>query len=239
MLETASNGTGPGNPAASAPTGVVEAFTLAPNKPSGFPAPAVSGTPRVGATLTSTSGLWYAMLQPTYSYQWQRCKPGCGNISGATGSTYKLGFADRGAQIAVVVTATNSAGSGQSSSSSLGPIGPSVAQVTRVLQLQLIPHGKNAAIGALLANAGYTYSFRTPSAGQLAIDWWMGSIRVATRSVQVSGPGRHQVKLNLTHKGGQILNGVSSRKFKATGTFTPKALSGTTVSRTFSVNKQD
>ena len=238
VLETASNGTGPGNPTASAPTGVVAAFTLAPNKPSGFPAPAVSGTPRVGATLSSTSGLWYATPQPTYSYQWQRCKPGCSNISAATGSTYKLASADRGARIAAVVTATNSAGSGHSSSSSVGPIGPSVPQVTRTLQLQLIPHGKQAAIGALLANAGYTYSFRTPSAGQLAIDWWMGSIRVATRSVQVNGAGRHQIKLNLTHKGGQVLTGVSSRKLKATGTFTPKGLSGTTVSRTFSVNQQ-
>jgi hypothetical protein len=238
VLETASNGTGPGNPAPSAATGAVQAFTLAPNKPSGFPAPAVSGTPRVGATLASTSGLWYATPQPTYSYQWQRCRPGCSDISGATGSTYKLASADQGAQIAVVVTATNSAGKGQSSSGSVGPIGPSTAQITRVLQLQLVPHGRNAAIGALLTNSGYSYSFRTPSAGQLVIDWWMGSIRVATRSIRVNGAGRHQIKVNLTHQGGQILTGVNKRKLKATGTFTPQGLGGTTVSRTFSVNKQ-
>jgi hypothetical protein len=216
----------------------VKQFTLAPSKPSSFPSPVVTGTPRVGATLSSTSGLWYATPQPTYSYQWQRCRPGCSDIRDATHSTYKLASADRGARIAVVVTATNSAGSGHSSSSSIGPIGPSVPQVTRVLHLQLIPHGKNAAIGALLSNSGYSYSFRTPSAGQLTIDWWMGSIRVATRSIQVNGAGRHQIKLNLTQKGGQVLSGVSSRRLKATGTFTPKGLSGTTVSRAFSVNKQ-
>ena len=216
----------------------MQVYTAAPSQPTGFPAPAVSGTLRVGATLSSTTGLWFANPQPTYGYQWQRCRPGCSNIGGATRSTYKLASADQGARIAVVVTATNSAGSGHSSSSQIGPIGPSAAQVTRALRLQLVPHGKNAAIGALLANSGYSYSFRTPSSGQLAIDWWMGSIRVATRSVRVNGAGQHQIKLNLTHKGGQILTGVSSRNLKAEGTFTPQGLGGTTVSRTFSVNKQ-
>ncbi len=238
VLESASNTSGAGTPASSAATGVVQVYTTTPSRPTGYPAPAISGMLRVGATLTSTTGLWFANPQPTYRYQWQRCKPGCANIGGATRSTYKLAAADRGARIAVVVTATNSAGSGHSSSSQIGPIGPSVAQVTRVLQLQLVPHGKNAAIGALLANSGYSYSFRTPSAGQLAIDWWMGSIRVATRSVRVNGAGRHQIKLNLTHKGGQILTGVSSRNLKAEATFTPQNLSGTTVSRTFSVNEK-
>ena len=54
--------------------------------------------------------------------------------------------------------------------------------------------------------------------------------------MEVSGAGRNQIKLNLTLKGGQLLSGVSSRKFKAKGTFTPKALSGTTVSRMFGVS---
>jgi hypothetical protein len=71
--------------------------------------PAVSGTPAVSHTLTSSTGSWNGA--PTgYSFQWQRCSSGgtgCANIAGATGSTYTLTAADGGVSVRSTVSATN------------------------------------------------------------------------------------------------------------------------------------
>ena len=45
-----------------------------------------------------------------YTYQWQRCKPACANIDGATANSYALVPADVGATIRVQVTASNGVG---------------------------------------------------------------------------------------------------------------------------------
>ncbi len=67
------------------------------------PTPTISGTAAVGNTLTAKTGTWNPV--PSFKYQWQRNQ---GNISGATGSTYKLTTADAGQKIRVVVTGSKS-----------------------------------------------------------------------------------------------------------------------------------
>ena len=80
--------------------------------------PTISGQTVVGDTLSAANGSW--SNSPTgYSYQWQDCDASganCSSISGATGSSYKLASGDAGSTIDVVVTASNSAGSGQATS---------------------------------------------------------------------------------------------------------------------------
>ena len=71
--------------------------------------PAVSGTPAVSHTLTSSAGSWNG-APAGYSFQWQRCSSGgtgCANIAGATGSTYTLTAADAGMSVRSTVSATN------------------------------------------------------------------------------------------------------------------------------------
>jgi GH25 family lysozyme M1 (1,4-beta-N-acetylmuramidase) len=87
-----------------APNGALPPAVLAP--------PAVSGTPQVGQTLTTSTGTWSG--SPTsYAYQWQRCDATgvCTAITGATGTAYLLTPGDIGATIEIVVTATNTVGS--------------------------------------------------------------------------------------------------------------------------------
>lgn len=69
-------------------------------------APAITGTARVGQTLTSTTGTWGGT--PTYKRQWYA---GGVAISGATSATYIPVTGDIGKTITVVVTATNVQGS--------------------------------------------------------------------------------------------------------------------------------
>ena len=81
--------------------------------------PAISGNPQVGSTLSSSTGTW--LDSPTgYAYQWEDCNilgVSCVNISGATSSSYTLSPNDAGDTVDVVVTASNSAGSGSATSS--------------------------------------------------------------------------------------------------------------------------
>jgi hypothetical protein len=85
-------------------------------------APRVTGTPRVGSTVTGTEGTWTGFPDPTSRYQWFRCTSagsasvaqpsGCTAISGATRSTYKLVAADKTAGfLRVRVTGSSAEGS--------------------------------------------------------------------------------------------------------------------------------
>jgi RHS repeat-associated protein len=87
--------------------------------PSDTTTPSISGELLVGQTLSASTGTWTAIPNPTYIYQWRRCNAvgsECGNISGATGSTYVPTHADAGSTLRVIVTATNSVGSTESTS---------------------------------------------------------------------------------------------------------------------------
>jgi hypothetical protein len=65
------------------------------------PRPTITGTAKVGQTLTVNPGTWAPL--PTVSIQWLR---GAKKIAGATAQTYVLTSADKGHRIRVKVTAT-------------------------------------------------------------------------------------------------------------------------------------
>jgi hypothetical protein len=64
------------------------------------PTPSISGTARVGQTLTAAPGTW-GPAPVTLRYQWYR---GATAISGATATTYKVQSADVGSTLKVAVT---------------------------------------------------------------------------------------------------------------------------------------
>jgi hypothetical protein len=82
-------------------------------------APAITGTPASGQTLTSTTGTWTGKATITYARQWLRNGAA---ISGATAATYVLVAGDVGATITCRITATNPNGSAQAVSNGLGPV---------------------------------------------------------------------------------------------------------------------
>ena len=97
--------------------GVGSASTAA-SPPSNTSRPTITGAARDGSTLTAHHGGW--TNSPTsYAYQWQRCDSAganCGSIGGATSQHYTLTTSDVGHRLRVVVTASNSAGSGTATS---------------------------------------------------------------------------------------------------------------------------
>ena len=80
----------------SAPTATVVAGTLT------GPTPTITGTAKVGYTLTAHAGTW-GPSPVTLKYQW---KVNGANISGATASTYKISASYVGKKITVAVTGT-------------------------------------------------------------------------------------------------------------------------------------
>ncbi|MCU1407395.1 MAG: hypothetical protein JWQ43_3698 [Glaciihabitans sp.] len=68
------------------------------------PVPTVSGTTKVGSTLTAKAGTWKP-TGVTLKYQWKRNGT---SIAGKTGTTYKLAAADKGKKVTVVVTGSKS-----------------------------------------------------------------------------------------------------------------------------------
>jgi serine protease AprX len=63
-------------------------------------APAVTGTAMVGSMLTAHAGSWWPAPEVS-AWQWLRCSPVCAEIAGATGGSYALTAADRGAVVRV------------------------------------------------------------------------------------------------------------------------------------------
>ncbi|HEV3283056.1 MAG TPA: hypothetical protein VG010_02530, partial [Solirubrobacteraceae bacterium] len=89
-------------------------------------APMVSGTPIVGQVLTASTGSWAGTPPFTYAYRWQSCpilSGECGDIAGASGSTYTVGPLDVGNALRVIVTASNKLGSAPATSASSSLVG--------------------------------------------------------------------------------------------------------------------
>jgi hypothetical protein len=125
---TASNADGSAT-AESAQTAPVAAATSSA-APKNTDEPIISGTPRVGETLTADEGSWSG--NPTsYAFQWQHCDAdnivACTNVVGATGRAYVLRLGDLGYRMRVSVTARNAKGSATAESATTAIIAPTVA----------------------------------------------------------------------------------------------------------------
>jgi len=97
-------------------------------KPANTALPAISGSPVVTLTLSTTNGTWSG-APTSYTYAWRRCTNGtstttCTTISGATSATYRLMQADSGKFMRVNVTAKNASGSTTATSAATAVVAP-------------------------------------------------------------------------------------------------------------------
>ena len=106
-----------------AATGIFAAVASAA-APTNTTSPTISGTAKVGSTLTANEGTW-ANSPTSFTYQWQRCASdgrGCGDITGAASKTYTPVTGDVGHALRVVVTAVNADGKTSATSGATDPV---------------------------------------------------------------------------------------------------------------------
>src|SRR4051794_32423927 len=104
-------------------TGILAAVAGAAT-PTNTSPPTISGTPKVGSTLTANEGTW-ANSPTSYTYQWQRCASdgrSCGDITAGTAKTYAPTTGDVGHALRVVVTAVNADGRSSATSAPTEPV---------------------------------------------------------------------------------------------------------------------
>lgn len=117
---TATNGDG-----ATVATTAATAVVVAAGKPDNTAAPAISGTPQEGSTLTGSNGTW-ANSPTKFEYAWLRCDSkgsSCATVNGATKNTYVVASGDVNTTMRFRVTASNSAGSDTAQSGPTALIG--------------------------------------------------------------------------------------------------------------------
>ena len=115
--------------------------------------PSISGVLQDGSLLSAASGSWTGSEPISYAYQWQLCNAlgkACESISGATAPSLKLDPSEIGKTLALVVTATNAAGSTSATSSVTGLIEgilpkntalPSISGTLKLNQLLTVTNG--------------------------------------------------------------------------------------------------
>jgi hypothetical protein len=239
VVESASNAAG---------TGVAVSSATAPSRvpliapPANSVPPGISGAATVGHALVASVGAWSGTGRFIYRYQWQRCRPGCSNILGATSSSYRLTATDVGATIRVLVAATSVAGYAQAASGQIGPVveaGPSPDLITAALSKVIVPAGKAARIPVILSTGGYSISFGAPGEGRLSISWQRltGAHNkpdlIASATVVFRRAGTSKIKIALTRRGRVILKGAKRLKLTAKGSYTLVGRSPVLVTRQF------
>jgi len=124
--------------------------------------PTLTGTPKVGATLTAAPGTWQG-AHLDLDYQWLRSGAA---IDGATELTYLLGAADLGSTISVRVTATSPHDSASATSATTAIVDAgAIATYTPVIT------GTRA--------VGSTLGVTVPDGNTYAYQWYRGSTKIA------------------------------------------------------------
>jgi hypothetical protein len=219
--------------------------------PSNTSAPLVTGGPIVGQSVSATLGVWSGTTPMTYAYQWQRCNlAGCVSIPGATRYAYQLVAADLGANVRIVVSATNSAGTTSAASAETRPVAPSTAQIAALMQSELAPSGKAAKIAAILKARGYTFSCSALESGVVAVGWYLvprgahltsgkqpTPTLVASGRRSFSGAGTAKLTVKLTAAGKASLKHARTLRLTAKGTFTPPITAVIRTTRNFTLKR--
>ncbi|MCK0118276.1 hypothetical protein MWU57_14675 [Isoptericola sp. S6320L] len=125
------------------------------------PKPTISGTAKVGATLTSKPGTWTP--KPTsVRYQWMANGTA---IKGATGTRYTLKSAQHGKRITVKVTGTRSAHQSRSRTSAATPAVVRKPRITAQPESALVDAGQTVRLSVSATGGGLRYQWQRQAPG--------------------------------------------------------------------------
>jgi hypothetical protein len=204
---------------------VVVAAAIAPAATAAAPVnttlPAISGTPMVGATLTTTDGTW-SNSPTSFAYQWLRCNGGgnkCASIAGATLKTYALVAADALHTVRARVTATNTDGSAAVQSAQTSPVVP--ASSTAAPKNTALPTASGTArVGQTLTAGDGSWSGNPTSFGYV---WLRCDADRTSTCTTIVGATAKTYLIHTAELGFRIRVRVTARNAKGSGTATSAA----------------
>ncbi|MBE7700690.1 hypothetical protein H9623_10300 [Oerskovia sp. Sa1BUA8] len=170
------------------------------------PAPKITGTARVGSTLTASRGTWSPTA--TYTYQWKRNGIA---IKGATRSTYTLTTADHAKRITFTVTAKRT---GYTTTTRTSTATATVVKPFTTTKAPTITG--TARVGSTLRATAPTW---TPAATTTTYQW-------KANGTPITGATRNTLTLTTAHHGKTITvttTGKRTAYITATRTSTPTA----------------
>jgi hypothetical protein len=194
---------------------IVAGLVLAANAfaaaPTNTAAPQVSGTAKVGQTLTVSNGTW--TNAPTrYTYQWQRCTSAtaCTDIANAVGQTYVVRNADAGFRLRAQVTAYNADGQA-TASSNLTDLVPATGVPVSTVQPSV---SGDAVVGSTLtANVGSWRNGPTSYAYQ-----WLQCDRFGGSCIEVPGATGKTYGIRLSDVYGRLRVEVTAKNANGSAT---------------------
>jgi hypothetical protein len=177
-----------------------------PQPPVATVAPAISGTPTVGSTLTATSGEWDTEGL-TFAYQWlSGGKP----IQNATSSTYRVTRADQGAQLSVVVTASvTGRPDGTAASAAVTVKYAATVKVSLDRHIALSWHRVKATVVVTSGSKTPASGTVTVTVGKRTVDVKLDARGRGTVTLPKLGAGIHRV--TATFAGNESIAGATSR----------------------------
>jgi sugar lactone lactonase YvrE len=177
---------------ANATRGTVDRIAPAPPTIAAIPAP--TGTTTQGHTLTAVTGTW--TNSPTaFTYEWQRCTPGCTDITGANGATYTLSAADAGGSVRDRVTAANAGGATTVASSTTAVVLPEPPAGTGLPGIA----GTAVDVQTLAASPGTWTNSPTRFAYQ-----WQGCDAAGAQCTAIAGATQSTYTLTLDNVAGTV-----------------------------------
>ena len=174
--------------------------------PANTAAPSVSGTAKVGQTLTTTDGTWTGTPTPTYTYKWKVADTSGGSysdISGATSSTFTITSAQAGKYIKAEVTATNVAGTAAELSSATAQVVQDVANtalptITTVDDVLQVGSTMTSTDGSWDGFPAPTYAYQWQVSDDGSTGWSNISGATSSSITLVSAQGGKYVRLEVT-----------------------------------------
>ncbi|HEX3805394.1 MAG TPA: hypothetical protein VHV52_01305 [Gaiellaceae bacterium] len=191
--------------------GLVLAASAFAAAPSNTTAPSVSGTPKVGQTLTVSNGTWTG--SPTsYSYRWQRCSSSttCTTIANENGNSYVVRTADVNHTLRAVVTASNADGISTANSNQTAPVTAATGIPVNTAQPSI---SGDAIVGETLTAVNGTWSNSPTSYGYR----WLQCDRFGGACVPTGFTGRHYT-VQLADVGGTLRVNVTARNANGSAT---------------------
>jgi hypothetical protein len=118
---------------------------------------------------------------------------------------------------------------------------PTAAQIRALLRAQIVPHGRAARIGALLAR-GYALRFRALTAGTAVVEWYRPQkggkpVLIASGRRMFAAAGTATIAIELTAAGRSQLLRAKHLVLTAQGTFTRAGAPPVTATRLFMLRR--